>query len=1000
MRKYGCRVDEMILRGRFDCGKSRPHYVVMNLASESNWKQYKEVVEHANVVCLELVVEIFRMPGTNLVVEIFRMPGTNVTLRDEVQLVNHNGTQESEILQHGLGERQYDFSLAIANDDFPIDTFEQEETNIDDDDDDISLSFEDGDFEEDEHVWSRLIRNTGQWRISKIVQPHTYRSSQPKGVHIQCTTKYLGRRILGIIRADSETSVPSLVESIFTFIGYHVKYSKAWWVKQHAVAPLWGDWKESYGMVHRVLTAMAYYNPRVKWFTHSTGMMQLNNGVLKHVLQRVFWCFLQCRVSFQHCRPVILVDGTFLTGKYKGALMMAVAVHPEQQLVPLAFALAKSENNDNWSWFMKLVRGHVFGPSRQVCMISDRHHDLLHCANDHMEGFPLLVHRWCTRHFAANMWRRQKNKEVIGKLKNLCMVHTEKEFYEKLEDLGGMRWGIMITNYSESLNDIFKGIQSIPVSGIIEYSFEKCNAYFVDRWQKTRDLLNEDHRNGKVADEHISEAKLRSINQLPEPYRTKNACKARGLNYESPMYMSPLCSREHTIRIWKSSFEPYLDPSQWPPYEGLKYVPNSNLKRNKIGRRQKKRLRGDMDESQGRLLVDYGTGDFDVDTSENRCSKMADPVYPLLEAAYDMQHRSHLPADLHGELKPLRPRVHSPLRWDERYTHTFHLPCSRMTVTMQDVAMILGLPLEGLPVMRIIQSENWYDMVELHIGIRPLELEEGENSKKTSGIDRKKRYKENDGRVKHAEYLQWWDNRPRCDPDDGPYWCAGPHKEYLRWYYAATRTRIKSSWTIEPIKNPSSDFSDDIVDEYDTMTRLGTQPERAPLHDYMQLARLANEASVVMEHASGSGDGVLRSLQRYKHNLVSIDPQGLKKLQANGHEDELHVGPDVHHADNGQGTCSGSRHTPIHHGRGGISRTPSLTTSRIASASTAPGSSSRSRGKAPTTLEASEESEDDDPTYGEHLEMSDMFDAPPVTQTQGESSQADSPVSPSSILNC
>jgi len=99
------------------------------------------------------------------------------------------------------------------------------------------------------------------------------------------------------------------------------------------------------------------------------------------------------------------------------------------------------------------------------------------------------------------------------------------------------------------------------------------------------------------------------------------ACKARGLNYESPMYMSPLFSREHTIKIWESNFEPYLDLSQWSPYEDLDYVSNSDLKRDKMGRRQKKRLKGDMDKSQGRLSADYGTGNFDVDKSENHCSK-------------------------------------------------------------------------------------------------------------------------------------------------------------------------------------------------------------------------------------------------------------------------------------------------------------------------------------------------------------------------------------------
>ncbi|XP_012699040.1 uncharacterized protein LOC105913731 [Setaria italica] len=138
MRKYGCGVDEMTLRGRFDCGKARPHYVLMNLASESNWKQYKEVVEHANVVCLDVVVHICPRPNAN------------VALRDEVQLVVENGTQESTISQHGLGESQSDFSLAIANDDFSNDTFKWEEANIDDDD--ISLCSEDDDFDEENGV--------------------------------------------------------------------------------------------------------------------------------------------------------------------------------------------------------------------------------------------------------------------------------------------------------------------------------------------------------------------------------------------------------------------------------------------------------------------------------------------------------------------------------------------------------------------------------------------------------------------------------------------------------------------------------------------------------------------------------------------------------------------------------------------------------------------------------------------------------------------------------
>jgi hypothetical protein len=107
------------------------------------------------------------------------------------------------------------------------------------------------------------------------------------------------------------------------------------------------------------------------------------------------------------------------------------------------------------------------------------------------------------------------------------------------------------------------------------------------------------------------------------------------------------------------------------------------------------------------------------------------------------------------DLKPLRVREHFPLPWDKRYapylaragfvdialvvvrgfpvmdgpllsalvdrwrpeTHSFHLPCGEMTVNLQDTSMVLGLPLEGLPVSGIIQSVGWRYMVELHIGV-------------------------------------------------------------------------------------------------------------------------------------------------------------------------------------------------------------------------------------------------------------------------------------------
>ena len=118
--------------------------------------------------------------------------------------------------------------------------------------------------------------------------------------------------------------------------------------------------------------------------------------------------------------------------------MMAAAMDPKDQIVPMAFALAEGENVDSWSWFMRLLRVHVLGPSHMICMISDRHIGLLNAAEEHLEGFSPLVHRWCMRHFAANFWRRQRKKEVCDKIKALCCVRTEHQFEETKKELDKM----------------------------------------------------------------------------------------------------------------------------------------------------------------------------------------------------------------------------------------------------------------------------------------------------------------------------------------------------------------------------------------------------------------------------------------------------------------------------------------------------------------------------------------------------------------------------------
>ena len=78
--------------------------------------------------------------------------------------------------------------------------------------------------------------------------------------------------------------------------------------------------------------------------------LQLSWKVLKitslsafHVLQR-----LGCR--FEHCHPLIGLDGTHLKSKYQGILLAATGVDANGSLYPLTYAVVDAENDDNWLW--------------------------------------------------------------------------------------------------------------------------------------------------------------------------------------------------------------------------------------------------------------------------------------------------------------------------------------------------------------------------------------------------------------------------------------------------------------------------------------------------------------------------------------------------------------------------------------------------------------------------------------------------------------------------
>uniref|UniRef100_K4AKX6 MULE transposase domain-containing protein n=1 Tax=Setaria italica TaxID=4555 RepID=K4AKX6_SETIT len=259
-------------------------------------------------------------------------------------------------------------------------------------------------------VCARKQNITGKWKITKVVGQHNCADHELTVRHPQLTSTLIAKRLMGILKEQPNMKVRTIIRTVEEIYGgYVITYGKAWRAKQRAWRMIYGDWESGYEQLPVLFNAIKAVNPGMHYEYIPKPNAWKEDG--RQIFGRAFWCFPQSVEAFRLCRPVFSIDGTFLIGKYRGTLLIAISCDANNMLVPLAFALVERENNDSWGWFLRLVRIHVVGPGREVGVISDRHQGILHAVQEQIEGYAPLHHRWCTRHLAENLLRKDGVKD-------------------------------------------------------------------------------------------------------------------------------------------------------------------------------------------------------------------------------------------------------------------------------------------------------------------------------------------------------------------------------------------------------------------------------------------------------------------------------------------------------------------------------------------------------------------------------------------------------------
>lgn len=270
-----------------------------------------------------------------------------------------------------------------------------------------------------------------KWVVSDLV-PHSCVIPRMLADHKNLTSSLVAQLLFNEIVQKKAMPVKAIQDTVKIRYKYTISYGKAWRAKQKALEDRFGSFFDSYDCVVRLLQTLQTRNPGT--YVDIQHMWMPEFPTVK-VLHRLFFSFGVCIEAFSHCRPLLCVDGTFLTGKYKGQILTAIGTDGNNQILPLAFAFVEGETTESWLWFLRQLKVAVVKDRPNVCILHDRHAGLLKAIkklqqpeDDEPTPWNDLQSRWCMRHLGANFFSQFRSKNLMNLFKKLCKQNQDWKF--------------------------------------------------------------------------------------------------------------------------------------------------------------------------------------------------------------------------------------------------------------------------------------------------------------------------------------------------------------------------------------------------------------------------------------------------------------------------------------------------------------------------------------------------------------------------------------------
>lgn len=243
-------------------------------------------------------------------------------------------------------------------------------------------------------IYASWDSSTQSFRIKNMNESHTCEGKSWESAH---PAKNWVVSIIKDRLQDSPHHKPKeIAKSILRDFGVELNYTQVWRGIGDARQQLQGSYKEAYNQLPWLCVKMTEANPG--------SLIKLVISDEKR-FERLFLSFHASIHGFQMgCRPILFLDSISLKSKFHEILLTATALDGDDGIFPVAFAIVDNENNDNWRWFLELLKS-VLLISESITFVSDREKGL---KNSVLEVFEKAHHGYSIYHLLENFKRSSK----------------------------------------------------------------------------------------------------------------------------------------------------------------------------------------------------------------------------------------------------------------------------------------------------------------------------------------------------------------------------------------------------------------------------------------------------------------------------------------------------------------------------------------------------------------------------------------------------------------